>query len=430
MGWFEDACDWVSNAVEDVGQAFEDAGEAIVDAAEEVVDWVGDTVENVVESVGATITGVGETIVDFGEAVGATLSGQDPAQVWADFGMNALDNMVFDPVDYLTGGDVDLDYDDGQFTADVDLDLGIGAVGLHVGEAGFDASASFDIGVASGSIGFDSSTGFAASGSLGIADGPWPYAEGHLSIGTDGEVFIGGELQATLPIPGGYLGTSMTGELERNEDGSWGASASFDSEFDGPMGTSGYFHADASADLDPGDRSFGFDTNVDAGAAGPGGAHVDVHGGLGAEYDDGRLDATVEEGIDAGFGGAEVDTGAVVNVGVGAGGPSADVDRWADLDLPDAGDGPGGLQGAVVSAVGDVKDDVMDAARDPFAAAADVADDLAGGFIGDAADALGVDVPAPIEEALPAPQDDFSQAIEATQELEDTADDMWDGLGQ
>lgn len=423
MGWFEDACAWVEGAVEDVGEAFEDAGEAIGQAASDVVEWVGDAVENVGEAIVQTVVGAGETLVDFGEAVGDTLSGRDPVETWNEFGMNALDNMVFDPVDYLTGGDVNLDYDDGTFTADVDLNLGIGAVGLHVGEAGFDASASFDIGIAAGSVSFDSSAGFAAAGTIGIADGPFPYVEGHLSIAPDGGILIGGELQATLPLPGGGVSVGLDGEMELNPDGSFGVQGSFDTSVDGPMGTGGSFHADGHAEVDLDDFSAGFGGNIDAEGHGPGGAHAGVHTGFEAALDDGRLEAGVEAGVEAGLAGAELDAGFETTVGVGAGGPAIAVDRWADLDLPDpvgaGGDVAGGAGAASQGAALDGGDG-LGQFTDPFSGQVD-------DFAADQ------EMETPQVEAPPEPEqpaDEFSQQIETIDQMIDKADDMWDGLGQ
>ena len=427
MGWFEDACAWVEGAVEDVGEAFEDAGEAIGQAASDVVDWVGDAVENVGEAIVQTVVGVGETIGDFGEAIGDTLSGRDPVETWNEFGMNALDNMVFDPVDYLTGGDVNVDYEDGTFTADVDINLGIGAVGLHVGEAGFDASASFDIGIAAGSVSFDSSAGFAAGGSIGIAGGPFPYMEGHLGITPDGGIFIGGELQATLPLPGGGVSLGLDGQMELNPDGSFGAQGSFDTSVDGPMGTGGSFHADGHAEVDLADFSAGFGGNIDAEGHGPAGAHAGVHTGFEAGFDDGRVQTTVEAGLEAGLAGRDLDAGFETTVGVGAGGPTVAIDRWADLDLPDPAAGAGAdiAGGAGAASQGAALDggDGMGQFSDPFSGQAD-------NFGGSPQDEM-QEIPQVEAPPEPEPQaDEFSQQLEAIDTAMDKANEIWDDIGQ
>ena len=127
MGWgFDDL-------VEGVADAFSDAGEAIGQAVEDVVETVEQVASDVVETVEQVATDVGNAVADAAGDV-------------AEWGLNALDDVVFDPVDYLTGGAIDLDYDNGQFTADVGIDIGIADFGLHVGESGFDVSGGFDIG--------------------------------------------------------------------------------------------------------------------------------------------------------------------------------------------------------------------------------------------------------------------------------------------
>ena len=127
-----------------------------------------------------------------------------------------LDDTVFDTVDFLTGGVIDIDYDDGQFSAG--LDIGIASVGVSFGEQGFSAESSFDVGLASGEISYDSADGFAMSGSIGAEWVPLPYAEGHLSFGTDGDdLHRRAPSKATLPLPfGGEIGGELSGGFERD----------------------------------------------------------------------------------------------------------------------------------------------------------------------------------------------------------------------
>ena len=66
--------------------------------------------------------------------------------------MNVADDYVFDSVDYVTGGAVNIDFDDGQFSVGAGID-GIASMGASVGEAGITANGgviagtSFDIGM-------------------------------------------------------------------------------------------------------------------------------------------------------------------------------------------------------------------------------------------------------------------------------------------
>lgn len=204
MGLFEDIGNWFDQAVEDVGAAVEEA----VDWVEQAVEDVGEWVDQAVEDTGEWLEDAAEVVVDVAEDV-------------AEWTLNTLDDVVFDPVDFITGGVIDIDYDDGQFSAG--LDIGIASVGISVGAAGFSAESSFDIGLASGSISYDETDGLAMSGSIGVDWGPLPYAEGHMNIGPGGEIWIGGELQGALPLPGGEIGGEISGGFGRRADGTWGA---------------------------------------------------------------------------------------------------------------------------------------------------------------------------------------------------------------
>ena len=240
------------------------------DAVEDAVEWVGQAAEDVVEAVVEVVEDVAEVVVDAAETI-------------ADWTLTVADAVIFDPVDFITGGVIDVDYEDGQLTGE--LNLGIASVGISVGEKGFDAHAGFDVGIASGEISYDSDDGLAMSGSLGVDWGPLPYAEGHLNIGTDGTVSIGGEIQATLPLPFGSIGAEASGELSRNADGTWGATSVVDVFVDGPLDTGASFHNDSSVAL--GREGFSAATTTDVLIDGPGdtgaGFHNDASVALGRE---------------------------------------------------------------------------------------------------------------------------------------------------
>jgi hypothetical protein len=289
MNWFE-------QALADIGAAVEDAVEAVGEVVEDVVEAVGGVVEDVVDAVGDVIEDVGEAFEDAGEAiVDAAEDFGEFVEEAVDWTMNVLDDTVFEVVDFVTFGAVDLSYEDGQFSAD--LDFGIASVGISVGDAGFSAEAGFDVGLASGEISFDSATGLEASGSIGVDWGPLPYAEGHLSIGRDGSVSIGGEIQATLPLPGGGLSFETSGGFERNPDGSWGAFS--DTSLDGDT-VFGGFHLGTDSSLE-GDRSgVRFESGFEAEASGPLGAHAGVEGNVRAGFTDGVLSAGADIAAEAG----------------------------------------------------------------------------------------------------------------------------------
>jgi hypothetical protein len=135
--------------------------------------------------------------------------------------------------------------------------------------------------------------------------------------------------------------------------------------------------------------------------------------------------------VDAGNAGADLSGGGHVDVGFGQGGASAAVDTWGDLDVPDAGAAQAGASGgdaaggAATSMAG--LDGGGGAAQqgfdDPFAGNNDGFDDPSAGM---PADIPPVDAPPD-----PEPQPDaFTQDVEAADQLADSADDVWDGLGQ
>jgi hypothetical protein len=240
---------WFDQAMSDIGNAVEDA-----------VEWVGDAVEAVGEAIVAGAEAVGEMVVDAVETV-------------VDWTLTVADTVIFDPVDFITGGVIDVDYEDGQLTGE--LNLGIASVGISVGEQGFDAHAGFDIGIASGEISYDSDDGLAISGSLGVDWGPLPYAEGHMDIGVNGEISIGGQIQGTLPLPFGSIGGEVSGELYRSADGTWGATSTVDVLLDGPGDTGASLHNDASIAL--GREGFEASTTTDIRLDGPAGTGAEFH---------------------------------------------------------------------------------------------------------------------------------------------------------
>ncbi len=360
--------DWFSQAIADVGNAIDDAVDAVVDVVDDVVDAVVDVVDTVVDVVEDVVDVVVSVVDAAGDVVGAVVSGEDvggafedaAAQVGdtivdsaneiagdvadvagdvADFTLSALDTFVFDPVDFVTGGAIDVDYADGQLTAD--LDFGIASVGVSVGDQGFSAEAGFDIGIASGEISYDAADGFAASGSIGIDWGPLPYAEGHMNVSPDGEISIGGHLQGTIPFPGGSIGGEIDGGLYRNADGSWGATTSLDVNIDGPMGTGANFSTDTSVGVDA-DGNFEFDTGVDVSVSGPGGTGASLSTDTSLGIGDDGID--FDTGLDVaarGPGGTGASFSTDTSLGIGDDGIA--FDTGADVLVT----GPGGTHAGI-----------------------------------------------------------------------------------
>ena len=444
MDWFEqamadignavdEAVDWVGDAVEDVAEAVGNVAEAVVDAvgnaAEAVVDVVGNVAETVVEAVVDVVEDVGEAVVDVVEDV-------------AEWGLNVLDDYVFDPVDYITGGAIDIDYDDGQFSAG--LDFGIASVGISVGQNGFSAEAGFDIGIASGEMSYDESDGFAASGSLGVNWGPLPYAEGHIELSPDGEISIGGHLQGTLPLPFGSIGGEIGAELHRNADGSWGASSSTDVELDGPLGMGASYRDDASIEVDA-DGDTTFDAGFDLSVTGKGGTQTAVSADVGYSNitdADGNIVETIEGavGVSTGHGDAQASAafehtefadGTVTNTLSGAASSTGfDLPSLTNLPSLTGAEAPGfnaaapGVEvpagSSGVNSLG-----INNPVSTNLTSMIDSSQDLTGA-IGQGAGMGGHGAGTVEQQQL----DDFSADVESAEGTEAAADEVWDDIGQ
>ncbi len=358
----------VENAAEAVGNAVQNAAQAVGNAVENAVEAVGNAVENAVENVGNVLENTAEAIGAAAKEVAQDV--KEAVDDAVDWTLNVADDVIFDPVDFVTGGAVDFDYENGQFTGE--LDLGFGSAGISMGQQGFDAHAGFDIGIASGDISFDDDSGFAMSGSAGVDWGPLPYAEGHLNIGEDGTISIGGEVQATLPLPFGAIGGDLSGELHRDADGTYGATTLVDVFADGPGDTGGSFHSD---------RSFGDAQDTDVLVDGP--SDIGASGG----------------------GGGDVDTNLVKAV-----------DSYNDIvnEVHDVGRGGGG-GGGDASTASSMADSVS-----ALAGSGDLSDALSSGAadVDEVADLLESDA-----------FDDFTTDIVQTEVMESAAEGVWDDVG-
>ena len=211
--------DFVADTASDVGDgivaAAEEVGGAVVDAGEAFVDGVGDAGGYLGDGIDWAATALDDA--SFGMA-GWTL--------------DLMDDAVFDQVDYLSGGLVDIDFDDGTFSAAVGIDDVFGA-GMSIGEHGI--TAEYDTLVAGTEVGL-TDDGFLAEGSAGIDFGPLPYAEGHTEVSEDGEISINGRAQATIPTPIGLVSGEVDGGFVRTDEG-WGAYVNADGTLTLPTGT-------------------------------------------------------------------------------------------------------------------------------------------------------------------------------------------------
>jgi hypothetical protein len=155
--------------------------------------------------------GLGDAIGSIGRAVDTTTGGL------AGRAMHAADDYVFDTVDYVTAGTVNVDFDDGKFSMGTGID-GVAHVGASIGEAGVTTDGDTLVG------GYDfrmTDQGFLASGSAGIDWGPLTYATGHVQLDPNGDVKVNGQFQGTLPTPYGIF--SGKGEAGfASTDAGWG----------------------------------------------------------------------------------------------------------------------------------------------------------------------------------------------------------------
>ena|SRR5215207_3674356 len=215
MGWgfIGDIADAATDAVSDIGEGIADAavavGEAAVDVGGNVGGYVGDAV-----SVATEVADV------------ATFGGASAI-------LNVVDNTVLDGVDYVTGGVINVDIDNGTLSANVGID-GVAEVGASIGEHGVTASAdavlaSTDLAVTDQGLQFDSSGG--------IDVYPLPSYSGHMQVSPDGEIAINGHVQGMVPTPIGLLGGHADAGFVRTDQG-WGTFVDADGTLTLPSGTS------------------------------------------------------------------------------------------------------------------------------------------------------------------------------------------------
>ncbi len=446
-------------------EVVEDVGGAIVDTVVDTVETVVDTAEQSVEAVVDTVVDTAQTVVETGVDLGVSAAGDavdwfgQAASDAGDWALETADDYVFDTVDYITDGAVDLDYDDGNFSANVDL--GVATAGVSFGEDGFEGNASVDVGIASADLSYEDGN-FNAEASAGVAWGPLPYVEGHVKIDEDGTIDIGGQAQGTIPTPFGALNGSVEGGYHQLPDGSWGAYGGADATLYTPTGVTvsagGEFTYEVEAD---GDEVFTAGGHAGVGVIG--GPSVEVGGEYHSIEDDGtysqggsgyvegqgygiegRAEGSYESVTDADGNTTETYEGSLEGSGygheVGAGGTytentnadgssSTSADGWVDVDGLDADD----LMSAASSYLGDAAGDSMGGLPSTDSIS-DTVSDLAGS--GDLSDVLTdmagdsgqsiADVAGGLADS--GNFDDFSSDIVSSEVVEAAADETWDDL--
>jgi len=452
MGWFDDVCDTVGGVAEDVGGFVEDTVSGAADALGGAADAAVGVVVEAADWLGAAVDEATDAVVD-------------AVVVASEWLANTTDDYIFDTVDFITAGVVDIDYDGGDFSANLGID-GVASVGISFGDSGFDFGTEADIGIASGGFGVSDDEGFATSASAGVDWGPLPYAEGHIDVSEDGDVSVGGRAQGTLPTPYGVVTGSAEGDFYRNEDGSWGAHAAGEGTLYTPAGA--VIGANA---------NIGYDESADGDSvftAGAGGSYGTLGGpsvSAGVDYAHSEIDGVTTDsvsgevgvegyGFEAGAEGGytrsedaqgnvtEQYEGSVTGEGygfeAGAGGSSTTVtdangntissqtDSWADVGgfdtdaMLQAADSVLGTEGALTGAAdtfGQAQD--VAGAVSNLAGSGDLSDVL--GTMADQSDMSVADIAGGLADS--GNFDDFSSAIVESEVSEAVVDDVWDDIG-
>lgn len=452
MGWFDDVCDTVGGVAEDVGGFVEDTVSGAADALGGAADAAVGVVVEAADWLGAAVDEATDAVVD-------------AVVVASEWLANTTDDYIFDTVDFITAGVVDIDYDGGDFSANLGID-GVASVGISFGDSGFDFGTEADIGIASGGFGVSDDEGFATSASAGVDWGPLPYAEGHVDVSEDGDVSVGGRAQGTLPTPYGVVTGSAEGDFYRNEDGSWGAHAAGEGTLYTPAGA--VIGANA---------NIGYDESADGDSvftAGAGGSYGTLGGpsvSAGVDYAHSEIDGVTTDsvsgevgvegyGFEAGAEGGytrsedaqgnvtEQYEGSVTGEGygfeAGAGGSSTTVtdangntissqtDSWADVGgfdtdaMLQAADSVLGTEGALTGAAdtfGQAQD--VAGAVSNLAGSGDLSDVL--GTMADQSDMSVADIAGGLADS--GNFDDFSSAIVESEVSEAVVDDVWDDIG-
>jgi hypothetical protein len=358
--------------------------DAITDAADAVGDAVSDAAESAYDAVSQG-------------AVGDVIAGAARVVDTASFGLagralHATDDYVFDTVDYVTAGAVDVDFDDGRFTVGTGID-GVAHVGASIGEHGVTADTETLVG------GFDfrmTDQGFLASGSAGIDWGPLPYAAGHVQLDANGDVTINGEVQGTLPTPYGVFSGEAAAGFTSTAAG-WGGYMNSQGTWHTPtgvtLGAGQHLSYQQTAD---GDSQFSVGVNGSVSYLGAG-----VRGGV--DYDRVQVDGDVVQGVHV--------EGEVDALGMSARAEAdyvhADVGGVERSDWSGDADFDGPSTAAVVSAVGTY-----------------AASELGGDDAGAVADLGAADV-APVDLA---PLTEIDTAVQAADAVEQSMNDLTQDL--
>jgi hypothetical protein len=448
MGWgfLGDVVDAATDAAGDAWDAATDTVDRAVDTARDAADSAWSAVRDTVEGAGRGAWGVGRSA--FGRIEDSFDDVVDVARGAGNAFLNRLDDTVLDTVDYLTAGTINVDYEDGEVSAQVGID-DIASVGVKVSSDGFSVDSEsllHDV-----HAGYDADTGFALSGEAGIKWGPLPYAEGHMQIDGDGNISIGGEVQGTIPTPYGVLSGSASGGFVRTDEG-WGAYVEGDGTLYMPSGTTirggGGLRYQEDAE---GNSQFG--VNVHGSISEPGLGTIGGSAGYTRIEQDGVvLEQTTAEAHASGFGmsaeaGVEhtsitTDQGTISHTDTHADIDGFDADSLQQLGSALLGEDGGdvlGMGGQAMDVLGagpgasDLIKVVQGVAGEQAAAVTEIAGQIGASDVGAIADDLGFSAPAMPEFEAPStpaePETELDSALDVAVETQHAADSMWEGVG-
>jgi hypothetical protein len=248
-----------------------------------------------------------------------------------------MDDVVFDTVDFATAGLIDVDFDNGAFSANVGIDDVFG-LSVAISEDGFEYG--YDVVVASFEVGYGAD-GLSVGASAGMDWGPLPYVDGHMSLDEEGNVGIGGQIQAYLPTPAGLSGGELIGDYQETDEG-FRTSGSVTGGNYAPTGT--YVKGGVHSSYEEDDEGYRFQVGVhgEVGQVGVGSVTGSV------DYVEGRQGDTSYEGVR-------------VEAGADAFGASADIEgSYTHLETPEgeidvvSGGASASVAGNTVSASGGV----------------------------------------------------------------------------
>lgn len=218
-GFFE----WLEGAAEDAVEFVEDVVEEVVevveDVAEEVAEEVGHVVGEALDAANAALTVIGEAASDAAEAVFGVAE-----DVWnstigpaVDAALEGLEDAgVFDFIDTVTLGGIDISYDGGDLHVDLGID-GVISVGLDVGEDGVFAEGSV-IAVGEGHMGLGSDGSLSMG--AGVDYGPLGSWNMDAGVDGDGDVSLSAEGELHVPDPtGGTIDLEGRGGWQQDGEG-------------------------------------------------------------------------------------------------------------------------------------------------------------------------------------------------------------------